>query len=88
MYIIEALIAVILNQMQNNRYSIYYATLFALYSLELHTAFINVVNYILQIIASSVQRHYEYVSLASVEYAEFFLLLHPLQVNFEARIDF
>ncbi|KRZ97032.1 hypothetical protein T08_15022 [Trichinella sp. T8] len=52
MYIIEALIAVILNQMQNNRHSIYYATLFALYSLELHTAFINVVNYILQISTS------------------------------------
>ncbi|KRZ69785.1 hypothetical protein T10_1714 [Trichinella papuae] len=41
-------IAVILNQTPNSRHSVYYATLFALYSVKLHAAFINVVDYILQ----------------------------------------
>ncbi|KRZ02110.1 hypothetical protein T11_826, partial [Trichinella zimbabwensis] len=48
MYIIEAFIAIILNQTPNSRHSVYYATLFALYSFKLHAAFINVVDYILQ----------------------------------------
>ncbi|KRZ11468.1 hypothetical protein T11_2634, partial [Trichinella zimbabwensis] len=57
-----------------DRHSVYYATLFALYSLKLHAAFINVVDYIFfnaafkkHQIASSVQRHRQYVSLASAE---------------------
>ncbi|KRX54197.1 hypothetical protein T09_10552 [Trichinella sp. T9] len=39
---------VILNQTQNSRHSIYYATLFAIYWLQLHAALIYLVDYILQ----------------------------------------
>ncbi|KRZ13585.1 hypothetical protein T11_13454 [Trichinella zimbabwensis] len=62
-------ITVILNQTLNSRHSVYYATLFALYSVKLHAAFINVVDYILQryIQKAPSLRHPKYVPLASAE---------------------
>ncbi|KRZ73299.1 hypothetical protein T10_11911, partial [Trichinella papuae] len=47
-YIIEALLAVILNQTRNSRYCLYYLILFALYSLKLQAEFINTVDCIFQ----------------------------------------
>ncbi|KRZ76502.1 hypothetical protein T10_6287 [Trichinella papuae] len=46
--IIEALLAVILNQTRNSRYSLYYLILFALYSLKLQAEFNNGVDSIFQ----------------------------------------
>ncbi|KRX42631.1 hypothetical protein T09_15002, partial [Trichinella sp. T9] len=95
MYIIEAFIVVILNLTPNNRHSVYYATLFAPYSLKLHAAFINVVDYILQrciqkspgllLLFSDIANIFHEHQLSG---AEFFLLPHPLQATFEARIGF
>ncbi|KRY45878.1 hypothetical protein T03_1847 [Trichinella britovi] len=69
MYIIETFIAVILNQTQNSRHSIYYATLFAIYWLQLHAALIYLVDYILQRLIQKAPGlgHEKYVSLASAE---------------------
>ncbi|KRZ72392.1 hypothetical protein T10_5979 [Trichinella papuae] len=80
MYIIEAFIAVILNQTRNSGYSVYYATSFALYSLKLYERLLT-----LSIIffSATFKKHQHHLSIA-----EFFLLPHPLQADFEAKIGF